>query len=312
MGNAGARSRADGAPCPLSVIVSTHQPWPTSRLCLDALHPQARVVGAEIILADSSGRALPPDAGGRYPLVRHVEVPGASSHELRARAIELSRGEIIAITEDHCIARPSWCQGILSAHRNNPAAAAVGGAVENASSRRLIDWASFLIANGPFMKPLDNGPSDRIALQANASYKRATLAPHLPFRTGFMEMLFNQKLRDSGAELIADDHIVVDHHQSLTFLTTCTLHFHNGRCIAGLRLENISAVERTLRLVTCWLLPPVMFWRTLRSVIAKRRSVDQALMGAPLIACLLICHAAGEMIGYARGPGRSGSYLHIG
>ena len=305
-------SLPDSRLCPLSVIISTHQPWPSIRSCLDALHGEARAAGAEIILADSSGRGLPEDGDRLYPGIAWLKAPDLSSFRLRALALERARGEIIAVTEDHCRVRPGWCKRIITAHRNNPSAAAIGGAVENGSPNHLVDWAGFFIANGPFMLPLRNGESDRIALQANVSYKRRAIAPHIPLRLGFMEMLHNRMLRERGEKLVADDRIVVDHDQCLGFLTFCALHFHNGRCIAGFRLARMRTAERFLRLAGSFILPPVMLWRTLSAVIEKRRFVNRALLALPLIGCLLSCHAAGELVGYLTGPGDSGSYRHMG
>ena len=297
---------------PLSIVVATHRSWPGIQRCLEALHQQAAEVGAEILLTASSADALPESVAGNYPAVVCLESPGASSYHLRAQAIARAEGEIIAITEDHCRVRPNWCRAILAAHQAEPSAAAIGGAVENGTGEHLLDWAGFLIANGPCVSPLVNGESDCIALQANVSYKRRTIEAYPIPRLGFMEMLYNQQLREHGARLVADDRIVVEHDQSLAFGVTCALHFHNGRCIAGFRLERIGLVERVLRLAGCVMLPPVMLWRTLATVIGKRRLVDRALLATPWIVCLLLCHAAGEWVGYLTGPGRSGAYRHIG
>jgi hypothetical protein len=54
---------------PISVIVATSRPWPGLRMCLDSLHAQAQQIGAEVLVADCSGSALPDDHGLRYPEV---------------------------------------------------------------------------------------------------------------------------------------------------------------------------------------------------------------------------------------------------
>jgi len=44
---------------PLSVVIATTKPWPEMRATLDSLLPQARDLGAEVIVADGDGRGLP-------------------------------------------------------------------------------------------------------------------------------------------------------------------------------------------------------------------------------------------------------------
>jgi hypothetical protein len=299
-------------PLPLTVVIASNHPWPEVEACLASLAAQARAVGAEIILADGCGRALPDCSDRPYPEVIWLKALGASAFGLRALAIAQARGDIIAITENHCHVHPDWCARIIKAHADNPSAVAIGGAIENGATQHLVDWAGYFIANGTFMLPIRNGESERISLQANISYKRRALVRRMSPDLGLMEMLHNQALREQGEKLVADDQIVVDHIQCLSFPTYCALHFHNGRSIAGFRLQRMRATERFLRLGGCFILPPVMLSRLLRTVFAKRRFRDRAVLSLPLLACLLCCHAAGEFLGYIAGPGNSPRYPHIG
>lgn len=297
---------------PLSIVIASKMPWPHAEPCLAALVDEARVVGAEIILADGCGRALPEPLTPPYRDVIWLKVPGAGAFRLRSLAIARARGRIIAITEDHCVVRPGWCARVLQAHAEHPSAAAIGGAVENGSTDHLLDWAGFFITNGPFILPLQNGEREQISLQANISYKRSALESANFGDLGLMEMLFNQELRRRAETLVADDRIVVDHVQSLDFRTFCVLHFHNGRCIAGFRRERIGVFERLVRLGGCAILPPVMLSRTLWTVVNKHRFVGRAIISVPLMLVLLSCHAAGELVGYIDGPGDSPAFRHIG
>src|SRR5947209_17867349 len=159
---------------PLSVVVATTQSWPEARDCLDSLHDQVREQGGEIVLAHR-GDGFDADLARTYPLVTSVVAPGRSANELRGIAFEHVRGEIVAITEDHCVVAPDWCRRHVEAHRRRPHAAAVGGAVENGACDHAIDWAAFFMANASAMLPLDDGPAKSIAAQANVSYKRRFL-----------------------------------------------------------------------------------------------------------------------------------------
>jgi hypothetical protein len=285
-------------------VIATTQPWPEVRACLDSLHNQAQAAGAEVILADGCGQGLTEEAASSYPEVIWLKAPGASVFYLRALAMSRARGEIIAVTEDHCRVKPDWCERVIAAHKQYPEAAAIGGAVENGATERLMDWASFFIVNGPSMPPIRKGERSRIALQANVSYKRRIVPPRIP-QHGRMEWMFNQALRAQGETLVADGRIMVSHVQSLGFRGTCRIHFDDGRSIAGFRLQQITALERGMRLGACFVMPPLLLLRTLIPVLQKRRVLGRVLASLPLLALLLCCRATGAFIGFLAGPGDS-------
>lgn len=289
----------------LSVILAATHPWPAVEGCLESLYHQAQEVGAEIIVADGDGGALP-EARGRYPEIVHLVEPGASVFQLRAIAATHASGEIVAVTEDHCRVSPDWCVQALDAHRRYPRAAAVGGVVENGAQRRLLDWACFMIPNGPFMRPISNGKARMISLQANISYKRWALEePDAGNGLGLMEMLHNRKLLAQGHQLVADDRLVVEHVQFVTLRKACALHYHNGRSIAGFRLAKMNLVGRLLRLGSCSVLTFVNLWKTIRPLQAKGQLHGRILAALPWSLMLLCCHTGGEFVGYLSGPGRS-------
>jgi hypothetical protein len=261
-----------------------------------------------VIVADGDGHGPPGDLALTYPEVRWLKAPGASVFSLRGLAMTQARGEIIAVTEDHCVVTPHWCACIINAHQKHPEAAAIGGIVENGATIRLIDWANFLCIFAPFLKPLRNGESKHISLQANVSYKRRVL-PNCISSLGIMEMLFNQMLYERGELLIADDRLVVYHVQSHGFFGTFAAHFHNGRSIAGYRLPGMSWWAWLLRLGSCMILPAWLLWRVYRALFVKRRLLGRAFACLPLLSGIACSHAAGEFIGYLAGPGTSPQHL---
>lgn len=289
---------------PLSIVVATTKPWPEIRACLDSLVEQAKRVGAEILVADGHGRGLPEMGKESYEGVLWLKELGASVFGLRKLGMWHARGEIIAITEDHCRVHPDWCEQIIQAHKDYPGAAAISGAVENGATTSLMDWANFFLVFAPFVSPIKNGPCERICLQANISYKRRVVS-RMASNLGVMEMLFTRQLRQEGEVLIADDRLLVSHVQSHGFWGTFAAHFHNGRSIAGFRLEDLGGVGRMLRLGSTAILPPYLLWSTLRALVSKQPLWGKVFASLPLLALLVCCHAAGEFMGYMAGPGRS-------
>jgi hypothetical protein len=286
----------------LSVVIATTRPWPAIRLALDSVLPQARMVGAEVIVADGSGQALPPDLDAPDLVV--LRELGASVFRLRALGLVRARGEIVAMTEDHCRVHHGWCAAVIRAHREYPQAAAIGGVVENGATGHLIDWANFFVSNARFMAPVPTGETDAISGQANLSYKRRVVVREVP-RRGVMEFLHARSLHDRGEILVTDDRLLVDHVQSCGFAGTSALHFHNGRSIAGFIAARMRRPGRLLRALACLVKPPVAFSRTIRIVLRKRRFPRQVLASLPFMAWLATCHASGELVGYLLGPGDS-------
>ncbi len=294
----------DRIPVSLSVVIATTQPWPEVGPCLNSLQQQVRDVGGEIILADGTACGLPEQPDSLYPGIIWLKAPGASVFYLRALAMSHARGEIVAVTEDHCRVRQNWCERILAVHRKYPDTSVIGGAVENGATETLMDWASFFIVNGPALSPLKRGEQRKVTLQANVSYKRRVIPKTIP-ELGRMEWIFNQDLRTHGEKLRADDSIIVDHVQSLGFQGTCMIHYHDSRSIAGFRLQNIGAAERMIRLGACLIMPPALLMRTLIPVLRKRRHLSIAAACLPALAVLVSFRAAGAFVGFIRGPGNS-------
>ncbi len=269
---------------------------------LEALHSQAVATASEILVAVHDPIAIAPEAERLYPAVTWLQGKRDDSiFRLRALALPHCRAQIIALTEDHAWVAPDWCQTILEAHERYPDAAAIGGVVENGATASIPDWAGFFVTNGRFMGPIRNGASDDIALQANVSYLRRALPQSLP-EYGIVQSIFHKQLRERGEKLIAHDRMVVYHTQDLTLRGHSAAHFHNARSTAA--LLRVAAPDDPW-LAGYAVLVPKMIFTTVATVIRKRRHRRELLMAVPIIAWLVCCHAAGELIGHFAGPGRS-------
>src|SRR5262245_30836690 len=201
----------------LSVVVASTQPWPALRPCLDALLPQIRGLGAELIVVDGNDHGLP-DSG--VPAgVNWQRRPGASPYQLRAAGLAAARGAIVAVTEDHCVVRPDWCAQVLEAHQRWPRAAVIGGALENGATSTLLDWAGFFVAQSSFLPPLPTGEREHVSGQANVSYKAQVLPESFP-AIGMVESHFQRQARARGEILVTDGRMVVHHAQALSLRKT--------------------------------------------------------------------------------------------
>jgi hypothetical protein len=282
---------------PLTVVLATTEPWPDLANCLAVLEPQVAEVDGEIIVGDGHGAALDDRHAASSDRLSSIRIPGASVFELRARAAEMARGEIIATTEDHCIVGPNWCAQILEAFRLHPDAMAVAGPVINGSTDHLIDWANFLHTFGSFVPPWNGHQRERCPPNANVAYRRDAF-PSGSIPVGWMELELNPGLHRRGLFFVHDA-ITVTHVQSFGFWKTLQAHFDNGRTTTGLHPVPLSVRQS----------PWHLFRGTMRGMGGDERLRKTIRVCMPLIFLLSCCHAAGEIAGILAGPGRSPARL---
>jgi hypothetical protein len=293
----------------LSVVIGTGEGWPYVRDLVRALRPEIESVSGELLIVDGSGGAAPPvtDLGAN---VRWLSRDAASVFALYAIGLREARGEVIATTEDHALPRPGWCAAIVAAHAAHPEAAAIGGAIENGSTDSLIQWASYFTTQGPHMAPLGDRVVPMTTNEANVSYKRSAAADvDDNDGLGFMAILHNRRLAESGAVLRVDDRMVVDHFETSGFGWTTSIHFHNGKSIAGFRRSHGMSDEDWVRMATALLLPAWRSLRVWRVGLAKGRKRHELVASAPFALWLEYVQGAGSLMGYLLGPGSSPGHL---
>jgi hypothetical protein len=229
--------------------------------------------------------------------------------QLRFAGYRRAKGDVVAVTEDHCYVAPDWVQRVLAAHAAFPEAGAIGGAVENGTNEKVVDWAAFLLTQGPFMVPMTTGPAKKISGPANVSYKRRVL-DRIPgeVEEGLIDWLALPHALE-GETLVSDGSIRVLHHQSQGLLRTSLAEFDNGRTIAGYRRRDMTRGDWA-RVVGSPLLPLYRSWRAMR--IVKSKDVPRGTLTAalPTHVWFQYCAMAGELLGYAFGPGGSPRRLY--
>jgi hypothetical protein len=281
----------------LSVVLATIEPWPDLANCLAVLEPQVAAVGGEIIVGDGHGAALDAAKAATSDRLSWVRIPGASVFELRARAAERARGEIVALTEDHCIVGADWCAQMLEAFRHNPNAMAVTGPVLNGSTDHLIDWANFLHTFGSCFPPVSKDPGNRAPPAANVAFRRSAIGAG-PIAAGWLELELSGRLFREHLFYVHEG-ITVTHVQSHGFWGTLQAHFDNGRSTTGLRAAPRRRVQR----------PWDVFGSAWWSMSRDARALPAVRASVPLMMLLSCCHWAGEVVGAFAGPGRSPARL---
>lgn len=264
---------------------------------LQALLPEAEACGAEVVVVGGVG------PGERAPreCVRLVAEPSADMCELHRRGVEEVRGEVVAIGEDHAVPRAGWCEAVLRAHAENGDAAAVVGCLVNATDATVSGRANFLAFAAAWQPPMPELPADRPPPASTLSFKREALEAIASRPSGWLEARLIPTLFADGS-MVADERIVVDHHQDQGSLWSIRNALHSARSSYGFGWQQMSPARR--RELARW---------TIANVPRRLRAEARAGAGATRAGRLewaliwLIAAAAGlgAAAGVLAGPGRS-------
>lgn len=289
----------------VSVVIASRNSGGLLKDCLSSLERQSVKDGFEVIVVNSSNDGSRQLVREQFPEVKLVSIPYPGSRAMmRAIGVSYAEGEIVAVTEDHCVPREDWMARIIENHR--APVVAVGGAVENSAEDRADYWAIYFCEYYKFMHPVPAGPVTCIP-GSNAAYKRSALARTDFGETGLWETLISTQLGDNGhvEGIVSDPTQVICHNKREKPLSFLIHRYYYSRCFAGLRTRQISAPRRLFYLAFSPTLPILILWRTFRDTWRKGRHRIKLLRALPFLVPFLISSALGEFTGYALGVGDS-------
>lgn len=287
-----------------SVIIPSVNGLPTLAECLTALEGQKCDFNFEIIVVDRTRNETAEYVRENFPCVELVELSAPRGiPEMRFIAMNRARGEFLAITEDHCIAPENWLARMSEAH--DAGYEVVGGAVENISRERLIDWAVFLCEYSAFMPPTANGEVDFVTGN-NTSYRRSTLEKlDESLLKNYWEYFLQAELNQTGVKFFSDSSIVVGHKKEFGFLYFLAQRFHYSRSFAAMRRRKSTFAEQILYIFYTPFLPFHQIWKIFQNVQCKNRNYREFFLSLPLLLLFMISYALGELTGCLFGAGKS-------
>jgi GT2 family glycosyltransferase len=289
----------------VSVVIASVNGLPGIDECLSALERQRGEFDYEVVVANRCPDVTADYIQSRFPHARLLDLsPQLGIPELRANAMAQSKGDIIVVTEDHCIAPENWLEEIVKAHQLGYMV--VGGAVENGKTDRIIDWSVFLCEYSSCMLPITAGEVPSVPGN-NAAYKRAALdMVDDDIKRNFWESFLHEELAKKGVKFLSVPSIVVLHKKEFGFFYFLSQRFHYSRSFAGMRRTLLPPPKRFYYLVASPLLPLLMAIRVARAVLLeKKRFYKEFFLSLPSLSIFLISYAMGEFTGYLLGPGES-------
>lgn len=286
----------------LSIVIAAWNDVSLLRECLSSLENQ--IENAEVIVVGNFESGIS-ESKMRFPFAEFfVLPPDATVPQLRARGISESSGAIVALTEDFCALDSDWRREIVKAHESGYGI--VGGAIENKSVERALDWAVYFCDYGKYMLPARTGVSDALS-GANVSYKKEILEQiRENYASGFFETFVNEELKRRGHDLYLAPAAIIFHHKNYEFKKIVLQFYHQARSFAARRVSGFSFSKRInfilISLILPILLPARVVWRT----INKQRHLKELLISLPFLMILMSVWAFGEFCGYLSGEGESG------
>lgn len=295
-------------PGSFSVLIARVSTQDSERILqtLESCGKQAGEFDVEIILADRRNDAVSHRIRNDFPQVRLIPCDAtASIPEMLELALRRARGSCVVVTEDHCVPSHDWISSIARAFGEAPdGTVAVGGCVENGVFDTALDWGTFLCEYGHFMRPVNEGPTDKLP-GVNIAYRRDALIDldRELFTLGFWETTVHPVLQRRPAIFFSSNSIRVTHCKRFTLGFFCVQRFLYSRYYSGRRFGTDQRGRRMVAAVASLGLPAVLLLRMLRDVSAKRRRYREFARAFPYLVIFVVVWAAGEVAGYLFGAG---------
>jgi glycosyltransferase involved in cell wall biosynthesis len=272
--------------------------------CLTALEAQRAACDLEVLVVDRCGASVREMVRARFAWVRLLPVEqGTTIPAMRARAFAEATGDFVAVIEDHVIVPPGWARQLLDAA--GEAEQVVGGSVENAATERVVDWAAFLCEYSHCILPLPSGRAEWLTGN-NVIYPRALLARYTELlAAGGWENQLHDAFKRDGVRLECRPEIRVGHKKHYTIREYLSQRYLYARSYAGARVAGAPLARRLAYGAAAFALPPLLFYRTVSRVVAKKRHRSELVRSLPLLALFVTSWALGEVVGYWAGPGDS-------
>jgi GT2 family glycosyltransferase len=285
-----------------SVVVASNRDLELLDACLKSLVGQCAKVGAELIVARAGLHREGAALTKRFPAVRFIGAPDdASIPLLRGMGMGEATGDIVALTEDHCIADPEWLE-TLAAHAPDDVDV-IGGGMDNAQRDRAVDWGAYFAEYG-FFAPTRKSDEHQAPLLtgANVAYRRRVVDEVIALaQRDEWENVAHARLLARGSILQFVSSATISQNKHYDFVPFVVDRYQHGRDYARKRLaEEGSGGKRWLLLAGSPALPFLLTWRVASA--AGRTRAGAFLRALPATFAFLTAWAVGEAAGYLKGP----------
>ena len=287
----------------VSVVIASNRDKTLLHACIGSLLGQCQRLNAELLVARAGAPNDVAALGKSYPSVRFIAAPVDSSiPALRALGMGQAAGDVVALTEDHCIADENWVEALMQSANGD--ADVIGGGMDNARRSRAVDWAAYFAEYGFFSPDRPDGKAGPPLLTgANVAYKRHVLADVVGWaKDGEWENVAHNRLVAQGSMLRFARTAAIYQNQTYSLAAFCVDRYVHGRDYARKRLVE-EGPNRWALFAASPVLPPLLTWRVARAAAKSRWGTF--IRALPATFLFLTAWSVGEAVGYLRGPASS-------
>lgn len=289
----------------IAVAVASFRDRSVLAACLASLVAQCERAGAPLIVARADDARSIDALEAEYPTVTFVRVEqGGDLPRIRGAALGAASGRLVALTEDHCVADADWVAQ-LRAHVNR-GEDVIGGSMDNAQRARSLDWGAFFAEYGFFSaqtaRPVAPGSAILIT-GANVAYSSRVIGDVVSWMcAGAWENVVHDRLRERGAVMTFEPAASVGQNLRYGFGAFVADRYRHGHDYARVRLAEAPGANRIVRAAATVLLPPILTLRVARTAIGSSARARAFVRALPFTLAFFAGWAAGEAVGYLRGP----------
>ena len=269
---------------------------------LEALDRERHSGPLDVVVVSRQGGGFDASVRAGFPWVRVIAVPaGTPVPVMRHQALGHVAAPMIAIIEDHVTVPPGWVRGMAQrvGETGGVVAGPLGGPVESS----LVQEAAFLCEYSQCLTPRHGGPASWLPGN-NTTYPAAVLRRHAGILAdGGWEDRLHRAIAAEGGVLWMDPDLVAVHDLPVTVGGYAADRYWFSRAYAGARVRGAPLASRLAYAAGTLLLPGLLLGRIMGRAVHKPRYRGIALKALPLLMLFVVAWAAGECIGYLRGPG---------
>jgi hypothetical protein len=258
-------------PPQISVVVIAGLQRERAEHCLASILSQKGLEEAEVLLFDTLKNGQPFLPRLDHPRIRKIEIKQPLTfNEIRAHAVTVAHGEIIAFLEDHALARQGWLQALLEDFHGQYSG--VGGVPEILNPGRGVSDAATLLNYLDFSFVVNKTEAKALPGH-NSAYRRDVLlsfGDQLPVLLS-NEILLNWKMADAGHKMLIDPAVAFGHLNEEDFSILARSYYYWNRCF-GHNRSLVYRWPRSRRLLQAIATPVVPLLRCNRMLMTLLRS----------------------------------------
>jgi hypothetical protein len=267
---------------------------------------QTAVKDLEVVIVTASGNASEVDlemlaqAGGW----QIVTIPRFDTAAMGwAAGVKRARAPIAVLCEDHSFPEPDWAEALIAEHTQEWAA--VAPVMHNGNPGTKVSWANFLLCFLDWYRP---GHTGRVPASPghNTCYRKSALAAYEDSLEDWFnpEAVLHIDMQVRGLKILQSN-CAATHHVNISIAGSYLAHsFFGGRLFGASRAALWPTLKSLAYACAFPMVPLIRLKRILMRLNTSQLRKEARLPGAlPWIMAGLLCHAAGEAVGYLAGPG---------